>query len=430
MAYGRPSLSANELRRLLDSLGPDEQIPTNELAQIYQPQQGGFVRNEDSGQTLFLNGRQGGIDDSPVSWVDNGRGGVEPSNFRAPPMDEPQQMQQPQTQRIKVAGIDPNYGWSDLGGRDAPPPQMDYSRPGIEIAGRGKGMYGKDGKVYLKDGQGGLTQVLMGYDRDASWQAARHDFERRKGEQDILASQANVEHTQEQTDASRQARNTKEGLPGFGVPQSVLDKQFGKAPDGQRWTQQGVLEDVPGSNGGKLNEAQGKAAGMATRAEAAHNILLEMEGKGVTTPSIIKQGLEAVPIVGGILGTSANALNIPSNDQRKVEQAQRDFVNAVLRPESGASISASEFDNARKQYFPQVGDDAATILQKQQARERELAALGVMSGPSGVAATKKAGAAKGGFDSRPNPADYRGQIMRDSKTGVRYRSNGSQWETL
>ena len=55
---------------------------------------------------------------------------------------------------------------------------------------------------------------------------------------------------------------------------------------------------------------------------------------------------------------------IKSPDQQKYEQAQRDFVNAVLRKESGAAISDSEFSSASKQYFPQAGDSPAVIAQK------------------------------------------------------------------
>ena len=45
-------------------------------------------------------------------------------------------------------------------------------------------------------------------------------------------------------------------------------------------------------------------------------------------------------------------------------QAERDFVNAVLRRESGAAIAESEFESAKKQYFPQPGDSEETIKQK------------------------------------------------------------------
>jgi DNA primase len=57
-----------------------------------------------------------------------------------------------------------------------------------------------------------------------------------------------------------------------------------------------------------------------------------------------------------------NALKTP--DQQKFEQAERDFINSVLRRESGAAIADSEFDSARKQYFPQPGDGEAVLAQK------------------------------------------------------------------
>jgi len=57
-----------------------------------------------------------------------------------------------------------------------------------------------------------------------------------------------------------------------------------------------------------------------------------------------------------------------SDDRQSYEQAQRNFINAVLRRESGAAIAESEFDSAAKQYFPQPGDSLQVIEQK--ARNR------------------------------------------------------------
>ena len=49
--------------------------------------------------------------------------------------------------------------------------------------------------------------------------------------------------------------------------------------------------------------------------------------------------------------------------------AAQNWVAAQLRNESGAAIAASEYADALLQYFPKVGDDAATIKQKQALRE-------------------------------------------------------------
>jgi hypothetical protein len=58
-----------------------------------------------------------------------------------------------------------------------------------------------------------------------------------------------------------------------------------------------------------------------------------------------------------------------SSDFQKYDQARRDFVNAVLRRESGAVISAEEFENANRQYFPQPGDSQDVIEQKKRNRQ-------------------------------------------------------------
>ena len=59
---------------------------------------------------------------------------------------------------------------------------------------------------------------------------------------------------------------------------------------------------------------------------------------------------------------------LKSEERQKYEQAQRNFINAVLRRESGAVISDEEFANARLQYFPQPGDSQGVIAQKKQNR--------------------------------------------------------------
>ncbi|MBY4730737.1 hypothetical protein K6V90_09355 [Cupriavidus pauculus] len=118
-------------------------------------------------------------------------------------------------------------------------------------------------------------------------------------------------------------------------------------------------------------EFQGKSAGYGARAEEADRIIGSLVNASPMAVNA-KQAAGRVPLVGGVLETIGNAALSPQNQQ--LEQAQRDFVNATLRQESGAAISQSEFENAKRQYFPQPGDSAEVIAQK--AANRKLAIEG------------------------------------------------------
>ncbi len=145
-----------------------------------------------------------------------------------------------------------------------------------------------------------------------------------------------------------------------------------KAPTGYRWTSEGELEPIkggpadPATKGAKLakppTEGQGKALAFASRMQVADEALNDLAEGGVDEPSRIKQLAESLPVVGTGAGMAANAIASPK--QQQVEQAQRNFINAVLRRESGAVISPEEFRNAARQYFPQPNDDADTKRNK------------------------------------------------------------------
>ncbi len=152
-----------------------------------------------------------------------------------------------------------------------------------------------------------------------------------------------------------------------------------KPPSGYRWSADGTrLEQIPGgpADNKTMTEGQSKAFLFGSRANEAHNIIGQLAQDGTVRPSIIKQGMESLPLIGGLAGAGANAW-FASAPQQQVEQAQRDFVNAVLRRESGAAIAKDEFSNAEKQYFPQIGDGPEVIRQK--AKNRELAIRGILS---------------------------------------------------
>jgi hypothetical protein len=135
----------------------------------------------------------------------------------------------------------------------------------------------------------------------------------------------------------------------------------------------------PKSTAENLTEAQGKATGFALRAKEASDILDVVGKDGKVQPGVLKRVGESVPLVGEGLGTLLNVTQTPQ--QQQVEQAQRNFLNAILRQESGAAINQSEFDNGKKQYFPQPGDSKEVIEQKRLNRENVVKSLQVAAGP-------------------------------------------------
>ena len=122
-----------------------------------------------------------------------------------------------------------------------------------------------------------------------------------------------------------------------------------------------------------MTEFQGKAALYGTRAAQSDKVLKALEDKVNLT------GMAA----GQATGMVGNAMM--SSEQQRVTQAQRDFVNAVLRQESGAVISDQEFANAKQQYFPAPGDSKAALDQKRANRGLAIKGFARMSGPRGEA---------------------------------------------
>lgn len=147
----------------------------------------------------------------------------------------------------------------------------------------------------------------------------------------------------------------------FMTPQGIFQKPAdGSAPQPVG----GASGNIP-ITGPKYSEDMRKSLGFANRAAASDAVLADpnIAAAGASLGQNFKAD---IPLVG-------NAM--VSNDYQKFDQAQRDFINAVLRRESGAAIAQSEFDNARKQYLPQYGDGPDVL--KQKAENRRLAVQGL-----------------------------------------------------
>jgi hypothetical protein len=122
----------------------------------------------------------------------------------------------------------------------------------------------------------------------------------------------------------------------------------------------------------ELKDWQRKDLDFVTRMMQADKVLSEVGTD--YDPAYVKAAryVENTPILGDI----ANAA-ISENDQR-VLQAQRQFLNSVLRPESGAVIGDVEFASGVKQYFPQPNESKK--IQEQKANARRTAIEGLKLG--------------------------------------------------
>lgn len=114
-------------------------------------------------------------------------------------------------------------------------------------------------------------------------------------------------------------------------------------------------------------ESSGAAAKPATAAQFTAG---GYASRTVQAESVLQKNKEAIASFGA--ARYAAARNLPNSMQPPVVQeqlqAERNFINAVLRRESGAAISPEEFQSASKQYFPQPGDSPGVLVNKEQNR--------------------------------------------------------------
>jgi len=124
--------------------------------------------------------------------------------------------------------------------------------------------------------------------------------------------------------------------------------------------------------GKKPTESEQKAYGFAQRMELSDQLLTNLENQvlkeGLDTtvlyPTATSQAAGKVPLIGDYLRTQ-----VTSPVQQQYRQAQENWVRANLRKESGAVIGSDEMADEIRTYFPQPGESAQVIQQKQIARQ-------------------------------------------------------------
>lgn len=183
------------------------------------------------------------------------------------------------------------------------------------------------------------------------------EAERTRSEAGIIQAETSLQKTEQDIaaapgiqDIARREVSVKEGKLAEDVRSNKASEEIARLQVDQKKIDAKVKAK-------KLNDVQGKVQGFANRMEQVEVVFDDLDQRGYDRSDISSAAANFLPNVAR------------SNESQMQEQAERNFVNSVLRRESGAVISDAEFENAEQQYFPRAGDGEEVIAQKSRNRE-------------------------------------------------------------
>lgn len=166
------------------------------------------------------------------------------------------------------------------------------------------------------------------------------------------------------------------------VGQGAMQETVVMGPDGKPIMVQGG----PGTSA-KFTEAQSKDNVYATRAVGALDKLESQGADGTVADdlaSLKDKVAGAIPVVGNYLKSDAYQL---------AETAGQEFLQAILRKDTGAAITTQEQALYGETYLPQPGDSPQRLAYKKEARLRAVEAIKAGMTPQQIEAAARADAA-------------------------------------
>jgi len=189
------------------------------------------------------------------------------------------------------------------------------------------------------------------------------------------------------------------------VQPAAPDAQAALSPKARQELQKArQLEEFKG-----MTEVQSNAALFGGAMKQAQNVITQLESQGTVKnaiiPSVLQSIVKLVPfgpgeqaaqMIESIARTDPTSLFGPDQNQQRLGQAQIAFATAWLRKTSGAAFGGDEISNTIKEYFPLIGEGAAVIKQKAEARDRAIEGLRLSTGAQGKAYIDKYGGSPAG----------------------------------
>lgn len=141
-------------------------------------------------------------------------------------------------------------------------------------------------------------------------------------------------------------------------------------------------------HGQRMEEIGAQNAGELDRARVAAGLRAPGSDGQIKAGAMVPKAVAADQLLSHINtpGTWANWWNAVtpnkwhSDEGQAWQNASDQFINAILRPESGASITKDEVEQARRQYIPLPGDGPQVLAQKAAARQLAIQQTQSMSG--------------------------------------------------
>jgi hypothetical protein len=183
----------------------------------------------------------------------------------------------------------------------------------------------------------------------------------------------------------------------------------------------GQMTFQQGANIKPMTEAQSKDTIFATRAEGA---LKKLDPIANNLADPLSSVGASIPYVGNYLKGA---------DYQNAEQAGLEFLQAILRKDTGAAITPAENDEYGKVYLPRAGDGPQVLQQKAESRQRVVAALNAGMTPQAILAKEKALQSQQPAADQPNsqPDTQQPQqapiIATNPQTGQKLILQNGQW---
>jgi hypothetical protein len=172
-----------------------------------------------------------------------------------------------------------------------------------------------------------------------------------------------------------------------GTPEYAAFMMKGGEPDN------GMVIESDGQGGFRM--VQGTGAGAA-----AAKPFTEAQSKDVIFATRAKGALEALePVVDALTSRMGRAAEMDptgltrgmqSDEFQVAWNAGNEFLQAILRKDTGAAITADEQSLYGETYLPKPGDNSAVLAQKAEARKRAIAAIEAGMSPAQMVAQEKA----------------------------------------